>query len=127
MIKKYDLRPNVLDFNPFKLRRETGLDIRGNHILFKRSSEKESLLIEKYNSRIPINWWGFEIECWPEKWIDVLGEFLEALEIDSPEFEVHCLKLKFGGARIHLGNISFDAQMAVDGLEQTMQDKNLIY
>jgi len=84
-------------------------------------------LFEKWGARIPQFWCGFDLVGCPENWFVAIDEFLTELEKDSPEFEIHTIKIKWGGARIYLGNESADAQKCVDLLEGSMQDFNLIY
>jgi hypothetical protein len=136
IITKHNLAKK-LTFNPFKLRRESkagGCGWSGEGVLgfsdspeFKDSYEKTTSLMIKYDSRVPDGWYGFDTSCWPINWLNALEEFLAELEKDSPDFEIHTIKLKWGGARIGLGNESIDAQRAIDLLEDVMRDENLIY
>lgn len=137
IIAKHKVVANSLPFNPFKLRRESksgGLGWEGDGIVgfcdtsqFKDSYLKATNLQNKYQNRVPENWYGFEIDCWPVNWIDALEEFLTELEKDSPDFEICQNKLKYGGARLYYNNISSEAEKAVELLESAMYDKNLIY
>lgn len=81
----------------------------------------------KYDSRIPDGWYGFDTGCWPINWLNALEEFLAELEKDSPDFEIHQIKLKIGSGRIYLGNLSAEAWKAVNELENAMQDDNLYW
>lgn len=129
IIQKHKLNEK-LTFNPFKLRREsTGDAVIGvnSFLQFQGSYEKETTLQIRYFNRVPDGWYGFDVSCFPTNWLNALEEFLAALEIDSPDFEIYQIKLKYGMARIYLGNESIDAQKAIDLLEDTMQDENLIY
>ena len=136
IIAKYNLTEK-LTFNPFKLRRESksgGCGWAGDGVLgfrdspeFKDSYLKATNLQNKYQNRVGENWYGFDIDCWPVNWLNALEEFLAELEKDSPDFEIHTIKLKWGGARIYLSNESSDAQKCIDMLEGAMQDNNLIY
>jgi len=137
IIAKHKVVANSLPFNPFKLRRESksgGLGWEGDGIVgfcdtpqFKDSYLKATNLQNKYQNRVPENWYGFEIDCWPVNWIDALEEFLTELEKDSPDFEIYQLKLKWGSFRGYMGNLSEEAGKSVDLLKEAMQDKNLIY
>lgn len=138
IIAKHNLAEK-LTFNPFKLRRESkssgcgcGWDGEGvigfnNFPEFKDSYLKSTNLQNKYKNRISDGFYGFDIDCWPVNWINALEEFLAELEKDSPDFEILQNKLKYGGARLYYNNISSEAEKAVELLEFSMFDKNLIY
>jgi len=122
IIQKHKLEEK-LPFNPFK-------DQTQNYWLsdhFKDSQAKTEELAARYESRIPIGWYGFDCSCWPISWMNALEEFLAELERDSPDFEIHQVKLKFSSARIYLNNLSAEAWKAVNELENAMQDDNLYW
>lgn len=123
IIQKHKLEEK-LDFNPFK---DRGQNYFSNHEKFKDSYEKTTNLMIKYDSRIPDGWYGFDTSCWPINWLNALEEFLAELEKDSPDFEIHQIKLKIGSGRIYLGNLSAEAWKAVNELENAMQDDNLYW
>lgn len=134
IIAKHNVVANFLSFNPFKVRRE----LRGSYGIavingfndapeFKDSYLKYTNLQNRYKNKVGKSWYGFDIDCWPVNWIDALEEFLSELEKDSPDFEIHQIKLKFGRARIYLANLSEDAYYSIDLLEEVMRDSNLIY
>lgn len=123
IIQKHKLEEK-LDFNPFKDRSQNYFS---NHEKFKDSYEKTTNLQNKYENRVPHGWYGLDCSCWPINWLNALEEFLAELEKDSPDFEIHAIKLKFGGARIYLGMISANAEESVDALEKAMYDSNLVY
>lgn len=137
IIAKHNVVANSLSFNPFKARRESksgGCGWEGEGVIgfnnspeFKDSYWKSTNLQNKYQNRVPPQWYGFDIDCWPVNWIDALEEFLAELEKDSPDFEIHIVKLKYGTARIHIDNVSKEAYDSIDLLEEVMQDNNLIY
>jgi hypothetical protein len=116
-----------LDLNPFKERRKGQFAIFSEHPKLKDSDEFSERLQAKYESRIPSGWYGFDTYQWPINWLNALEEFLAELEKDSPDFEIHQNKLKYGGARLYYGNISSEAEKAIDLLESAMFDENLIY
>lgn len=125
IIAKHNLAEK-LTFNPFKIRRvkDIGFD---DFLEFKGSYEKVVALQLKYDSRVPMGWYGIDLYEAPISWLNALEEFLAELEKDSPDFEIHQIKLKFGTARIHIDNVSEEAYDSVDLLEDVMQDSNLIY
>lgn len=126
IIKKHNLTEK-LTFNPFKARRSGQFTIFSEHPLFKGSDELSESLQNKYESRIPSGWYGFDAYSYPINWLNALEEFLAELEKDSPDFEIHQIKLKVGTARIHIDNVSKEAYDSIDLLEEVMQDENLIY
>lgn len=126
IIQKHKLEEK-LDFNPFKERRNGQFTIFSEHPKFKGSDEFSEKLQARYESRIPSGWYGFDTYQWPINWLNALEEFLAELEKDSPDFEIHQVKLKLGSGRIHLDNISEEAKMAVQELGNVLCDENLIY
>ncbi len=136
IIKRHNLTEK-LTFNPFKVRRESksgGCGWEGDAVIgfnsflqFQGSYEKETELQIRYFNRVPDGWYGFDVSCWPINWLNALEEFLTELEKDSPDFEIHQIKLKLGGARIYLANLSERAYAAINLLEEAMYDENLIY
>jgi hypothetical protein len=136
IIQKHKLEEK-LSFNPFKERRKSksgGCGWEGGAVIgfnsfpeFQGSYEKETTLQIRYFNRVPDGYYGFDCSCWPINWLNALEEFLAELEKDSPDFEIFQVKLKLGGSRIYLGNLSEDARKAVYLLENAMSDDNLIY
>ena len=136
IIQKHKLN-DKLAFNPFKERRKSkngGCGWEGDAVIgfnsfpeFQGSHEKATTLQVRYFNRVPDGWYGFDCSCWPINWLNALEEFLAELEKDSPDFEIHQIKLKLGGARIYLGNLSTEAWEAINDLEKIMCDENLIY
>lgn len=137
IIAKHNVVANSLSFNPFKVRREPKSGEQGwagdgviginNFLQFQGSYEKETDLQIRYFNRIPDGWYGFDVSCWPINWLNALEEFLAELEKDSPDFEIHQIKLKIGTARIHINKVSKEAYDSISLLEEVMQDNNLIY
>ena len=125
IIAKHNLAEK-LTFNPFKVRREKDIGF-ACHEEFKGAYEKVTELWEKYGNRVGENWYGSDVDQWPINWLNALDEFLAELEKDSPDFEIHQIKLKVGTARIHIDNVSKEAYDSIDLLEEVMQDNNLIY
>lgn len=124
IIKKHNLAEK-LTFNPFKIRRakDIGFD---DFPEFKGSYEKVVALQLKYDSRVPMGWYGIDLYEAPISWLNALEEFLVELEKDSPDFEIHQLKIKYGCFRGYMANLSENAEKAVDLLEEAMQDTNLL-
>lgn len=120
--EKYNLSPNSYYFSsPY-----------GNYDENLRKEHQEKHYKPFYNKWIKYteeNWYGpgglgFPM---PENWYAVLDEFLEYVLKECPEFKIHQLKIKFGGARIYLGNVNKKIQDECFGLEELLFDKHLIY
>lgn len=124
LVARLDLRPNSLDFNPWKVQRENFTSTIG---YFQACSDNERALFDKYDGRIASGFYGFDTRGFPQKWYDAVFSFLELLEKDSPDFEIYQIKLKWSFARMYLGNISEPAQKSIDLLESVLYDENLIY
>jgi len=61
------------------------------------------LLFYKWAYRVGKGWYGFALGNVPRVWTDVLDEFLCWLETQRPDFEIHQIKMKFGGLRFYVG------------------------
>jgi hypothetical protein len=69
---------------------------RGSHI-------SDLLLFWKWAYRVRKGWYGFNLGHIPPVWTEMLDEFLCWMEIQRPDFEIHQIKMKWAGVRIHLG------------------------
>lgn len=63
----------------------------------------------------------------PEAWLDDIDSILEECKKETPDFKIFQLKIKFGGLRLYLQDVSEDMRTKVSKLEQKLYDKNLIY
>jgi len=61
------------------------------------------LLFWKWAYRVGKGWYGFNLGHIPPVWTEMLDEFLCWLEIQRPDFEIHQIKMKFGGLRFYVG------------------------
>lgn len=119
---------SYLDFNPFKMARESGVGWAQNLPYGQVSSKAQAkFLTEEKFDRIEEGWYGFDLSVCPPKWFEVLEEFWQLLKKDSPKFKVQQWKLKMGGIRLYTDNISDEAQEAINMLENVLYDKNLIW
>ena len=105
--------------------------LRNNpHEKNKFESEKDDeVLCEKYKDRIPRGWYGFDIgtPIVPD-WIEILDEIVELCIKADPDFEIHQIKLKYGGIRFYVGSMVIDDICDVEDLiENTLYDQALIY
>lgn len=95
---------------------------------FEKALEKDNVLRQKFNSKVPTGWSGINLcSPTPHTWFDVIEEFLEYVETKCPNFEILQIKIKFGGLRMYLNNISLDVHKEVVALEKLLFDKKLIY
>jgi len=61
------------------------------------------LLFYKWAYRVGKGWYGFALGNVPRVWTDVLDEFLEWMEKQRPDFEIHQVKMKFRRLKLYLG------------------------
>lgn len=91
--------------------------------------KNDSYFIKKYRKHIPQGWYGFSMGA-PiiPQWLDIVDEVLELCIKNDPEFEIHQIKIKFGGVRfyVHSGVIEdiFEIESVI---ENKLFDKALIY
>lgn len=57
---------------------------------------------EKYKNNITKGYYGFDINILPENWLNIIDELLELFIKNDPEFEIHQIKIKFGGVRFYV-------------------------
>lgn len=78
--------------------------------------------------KIPQGWYGFSLgNEVPMAWAYTIDKFLEEVNKECPNFEIHQIKLKWGGLRCYLGNINESVQKEVDKLEELLYDDSLVY
>lgn len=110
LIQKYDLRPNSYVY-------DKDFD-RGYWTLY---------LVKKWNSRVAEFHYGFDGLPNNVVWFQAIDEMLDIIEKDSPDFKIMQIKLKFGGIRIYLLNISDAVFGGIEKIEQVLYDEALIY
>ena len=91
------------------------------------SLDPDIYLFQKWAHRVPKGWYGFALGNVPFRWAQILDDFLTEVEKENKDFEIHQIKLKFGGCRIYLGNINKKTQDEIDKLEDCLFSKDLIY
>jgi hypothetical protein len=99
----------------------------------------ENALRAKWRQYIPQGWYGFSLgsPC-PAAWYSIIDEFLDYLvglqnagKISN--FEIHQIKMKFGGLRFYVGygcedeELREHIQLQIDKVEETLFDEKLIY
>ena len=101
--------------------------------------EKENALLLKWKPYIPNGWYGFSLgsPC-PHLWYPIIDEFLEylvKLQNDGKiaNFEIHQIKLKYGGLRFYVGYLCEDKLLdkqireEINQLGDCLYDEKLIY
>ncbi len=83
----------------------------------------------RFGDRVPKGWYGFGGLGVPTPlvWYKLIYEFLEWVEKECPDFEIHQQKIKMGSYRCHLGNINEKVQENIKILELGLFDQKLIY
>ena len=105
----------------------------------KESGGEEARLLKKYKKHIPNGWYGFSFGSpTPKDWFLIIEEFLDYLiDLEKKkkikEFEIHQVKIKFGGLRFYVNfsskNEEFEEyiNLQIEKLESHLFDKKLIY
>lgn len=116
LIAKFKLKPNsYYQSDPYT----------GN---FPKISPPELQFLENWQCRTKKGWYGISIgQPAPDSWFLFLNEFLKLVEKDSPKFEILQIKMKFGGIRIYLDNVSENVNNSITEVEKLLCDKFLIY
>jgi hypothetical protein len=101
--------------------------------------EKELELLNKYKHYIPQGWYGFSFGSpFPHEWYNIIDGFLEYLinlqtEGRISKFEIHQIKIKFGGLRFYVSFSTNDEELRefldlqINKLENHLHDDKLIY
>jgi hypothetical protein len=130
IIAKYDLKPiqipdgykNLYDY---LYKNEKGEDKTGDYC----TATSDTYLNEKYADYIPHGWYGFDVGT-PiiSIWMDILDEIVELCTEADPDFEIHQIKLKFGGIRFYVySEIIEDIHNVEMHIEDKLFDTALIY
>jgi hypothetical protein len=99
---------------------------------FKKDFETEKddvYFIKKYRKHIPKGWYGFSIgsPIVPE-WNEIIDNVLEICIKEDPDFEIHQIKIKFGGIRFYCGSQVIEDINEVERLiDTTLFDRALIF
>ena len=86
-------------------------------------------LNEKYRKYIPKGWYGFDIGTLIiPLWMEIIDKIVELCVSMDPNFEIHQIKLKFGGIRFYCGSEIIEDLHGVEYLiENNLYDRALIY
>lgn len=71
----------------------------------------QDFVIDKWRSKFSKGWYGFDMGWAPDNWFKIIDEFLEQIKQVDPDFQIHQIKIKFGGMRIYL---SFSEKITED-------------
>ena len=124
---KYDLKPIELPDGVVKFYQH----IRENPEIDKlyTTPKTDPYLCKKYADHIPQGWYGFDIgtPIIPE-WIDILDEIVELCIKSDTEFQIHQIKLKYGGIRFYVqSSVIEDIFDVEDLIGDKLFDELLIY
>ena len=128
IIAKYDLKPIKLpdDYkNLYSYKKSNPQDVT----YYYNIEKSDSYLCEKYADNIPHGWYGFDVgtPIIPE-WMDILDKIVELCIENDPDFEIHQIKLKFGGIRFYVySEIIEDTHEIEMYIEDKLFDAALIY
>ena len=89
----------------------------------------DKILNKKYADYIPHGWYGFDVgtPIIPE-WMEILDKIVELCTEIDPDFEIHQIKLKFGGIRFYVYSEIIDDIHDIEMLiEDKLFDTALIY
>lgn len=110
LIKKYNLQPNqnleVCDLETYV-----------------RNSEH---LLDKWENRLCQGCY-IDLALIPEVWFKAIDEALDTILEDSPGFIIYRVKIKCGGIRFQLGNISDAVFDGLQELERVLYDSRFVY
>lgn len=93
------------------------------------SKKNDNYLYKFYIAHIPDGWYGFSIgsPIIPE-WIEIIDMALLILIANDPDFEIHQIKIKFGGIRFYVeSQIIEDIDEISFLIESKFYDPALIY
>lgn len=121
LIKKYNLAADSY-YSESPYNKKSLLEISSEGITV------EANLYEKWKPNIPDGWYGLSVG-WPVPlvWYSVIGEFLDYVKLEKPDFQLLQIKIKYGGIRIHLDNVPLSIYKEADELEVVLYDKFLIW
>lgn len=93
----------------------------------------DTYFLEKYESKIGENWYGFSLGAVPVAWKNIIDEFLQYLREVAPDFKILQIKTKFGSVRFHvdlnIDNVEVNKELYkyIKELQDWLGDKSLVY
>lgn len=102
ILNKYDLDVRVEIPNNYK-NLYTYLRDNPNDLHLYTSEKNDEYFLKKFMNYIPDGWYGFELgtlifPCW----VDALDEILELCVSIDKDFQIHQIKMKYGGVRFYV-------------------------
>jgi len=91
------------------------------------------ILFQRWAYKVGKGWYGFALCTAPNSWATIINEFLEWLEKQDPDFEIHQIKLKMGGLRFYVGlsetkgDKFHSIQSEITELENWLHHNSLVY
>lgn len=91
--------------------------------------KNDSYLLRRYKDHIPRGWYGFDMgQPTVPVWSTIIEEVLDICLEADPLFEIHQIKMKFGGIRFYCSSETIEDLHEVESLiENTLWDEKLIY
>ena len=74
-----------------------------NDLKLVSSCETDLWLFQKWAYRVGKGWYGFSLGNIPHVWRRILDDFLNWIEKQEPDFEIHQVKMKVYQLRLYLG------------------------
>jgi hypothetical protein len=127
IFSRYELKPLVLPDghgNVYSLI-NANPDLKKDYI----PEKNDTYFMKKYGTHVPKGWYGIDVgNPINPMWMEILDEVIELCVKSDPNFEIHQVKLKFGGIRfyVHSEIIEdiFEAECLIEG---KLYDDALIY
>lgn len=128
IITKYNFKPIEIPVgfaNLYRYKDENPQDCT----YYYNIEKNDYYLLNKYSKHIPKGWYGFNIGT-PivPQWMDIIDEILELCIKQDPKFEIHQIKIKFGGIRFYVHSNVIEDIFEIESLiENKLFDTALIY
>lgn len=81
----------------------------------------------KWQHRFVKGYWNIDLGLHPKSWYAAIEDVLELVAELCPEFGICQIRIKFGGIRIYLSDISEDVFYSLDKLEDVLYDDDFVY
>ncbi len=96
---------------------------------FSHPDIDDNSLCEKYEKHIPKGWYGFGIGTpTPRNWWVIVDKVVELCIKNDPDFEIHQIKMKFGGIRFYCeSDVIEDIREVSILMESKLYNRKLIY
>lgn len=127
IIDKYNLKPIQISNEYSNI--YTYLSIYPEKQVEYTTDVTDTFLLDKYKNNIPEGWYGFAIgtpiiPSWPK----IIDEVLQLCITNDPNFEIHQIKLKFGGICFYVHSEIIEDIFDIESvIEDRLYDKLLIY